>query len=103
MSIRSEVREEREDWLKSGRPIGEFYKMKKEQSENVVYTSLKQARYKGIELCENDIIVNSGNQYIIRNFTEKSVPIVTLLSNVPHNYFDREWEFGDNLQVLKSR
>ena len=101
MSIKSEIKQEREDWLKSGKSIEEFYRFQKEKSENVVYNPLKKARYKGVELCENDIIVNSGNQYIITNFTEKAVPIVTLVSNAANNdYFDKEWMFEGDFDVL---
>ena len=102
MSIKSEIREEREDWLKSGKSIEEFYKFQKEKSENVVYKSLKKARYKGVDLREKDVIVNNGNQYIITNFTEKAVPIVTLISNAANNdCFDKEWMFGDDFKLLK--
>lgn len=100
MSLKSEIREEREEWLQSGKSIYEFYKYQQEKSKNVVYKPLKKARYKGVELCENDIIVNNSNQYIITNFTDDAVPIVTLLSSSAHNCFDKEWEFGVDFKVL---
>ena len=70
---------------------------------NHVYKQLKKAIFRGIDLSENDIITPqiNGNKYIIRNFLENGTPIVTLISNEKHDYYDKEWEF-DTLFVIKS-
>lgn len=101
MSIRSEIKEEREAWLKSGKSIQDFYNNQKERSENVVYTPLKKARYKGVELCEGDILLRDNKQYLVVNFTKNAVPIVTLISNTAHNIYDKEWEFGADFKKVK--
>ena len=99
MSIKTEIKEEREYWLKSGKSIEEYY-FHQESKKNIVYPPLKKVIYKGIELCENDLIknnINSDERYIIVNFKEDNTPIVTLISDKAHDYFNKEWEFGEQL------
>jgi len=60
MSIKSEIKEEQEAWLASGKSLDEYFEYQKERSENVVYVQPKKARYKGVYLYVVDVIVNNS-------------------------------------------
>jgi len=72
-------------------------------ADNFVYNQLKKARYKGIELCESDIITPSlhdGNFYVIKDFKENGQPIVDKVTNQRHEDWNFLYEF-DTLFVVK--
>lgn len=88
------AKEEQEEFIQSGLTWEEFQAKKKYESENIVYKQLKKARYKGIELCEGDMITNDicGKHYIIRDFTKDAVPIVDEIS-IKKGEVNKIWDF----------
>lgn len=73
------------------------------RNNNFVYKQYKKARYRGIELAENDMITTKEmkDRWIIRNFLDDGTPIVTLVSNEKHDCFDKPWEFEDDLLIIQ--
>lgn len=102
MSIKSEFREEREEWVKSGKSIESYYKYIEDKLRNPIKPNLKEVVYNGVSLSTGDILLMNGEQHIIDDFTEAGTPILSLISPSIHDSFGKEAKELAKFTVIKN-
>lgn len=103
MSLKTDFREEKEGWIKSGKSIESYYKYIEDKLQNPIKSNLKEVVYDGVSLSTGDILLINGEQYIIDDFTEAGTPILSLISPSIHNSFGKEMKESAEFTVVKNK
>lgn len=102
MSLKTDFREEKEEWVKSGKSIESYYKYIEDKLQNPIKSNLKEVVYNGVLLSTGDILLTNGEQYIIDDFTKKGIPVLSLISPCVHDSFGKEMEELTKFTVIKN-
>lgn len=102
MSLKTDFREEKEEWIKSGKSIESYYEYIENQLQNPIKSNLKEVVYSGVSLTIGDILLTNGEQHIIDDFTEAGTPILSLISSSIHDSFGKEMEESTEFTVIKN-
>ena len=102
MSLKTDFREEKEEWIKSGKSIESYYKYIEDKLQNPIKSNLKEVVYDGVSLSTGDILLMNGEQHIIDDFSEAGIPILSLISPCVHDSFGKEMKKSAEFTVVKN-